>query len=465
MELTNEQSALVDELMDRTSTLLKLPTGYGKTTVALHVAQKLVTEEGLRVLIAAPARVVSHWAHEAEAWHLAERIQASHTDEPTYALWADGLLIKRANIAMVSHNVLPKVLSGQYGEYDALILDEVTRYRQPGSTGVKAVRSAHKRHAFDLRIGLTATPVAEDLMGLYGMAVVLDAGNTFGGSYEAFKTKYFFPTDYQQRNWAIKGEAEKNALMNRLVTHLLVTREDRKAESLPAIKYRTLPADRMSEEAYRVTEALRKDGECYVRNRRVTPPNSAVLQDKLRQVQQGFIYLGEDDSTETLVIDDVRVQQVRRLIDVYRRSSGSPLVVVYEYRAFIEALLPTLDIPYDRLDGSTTKVQQKKVITKWREGHGQLCFLHPKSAGHGVDGLQFSASDLLLVAPIWSNDQFEQVCGRLWRQGQTRPVTVYTIMAEDTVEAVVQAKQQGKSEWERELTEYLTKKSPQRTGG
>ena len=57
--------------------------------------------------------------------------------------------------------------------------------------------------------------------------------------------------------------------------------------------------------------------------------------------------------------------------------------------------------------------------------------------GHGVDGLQDSGSILVWFGLNWSLELYEQMNGRINRQGQTRPVSLIRILCADTVDLAV----------------------------
>ena len=57
--------------------------------------------------------------------------------------------------------------------------------------------------------------------------------------------------------------------------------------------------------------------------------------------------------------------------------------------------------------------------------------------GHGVDGLQESGSIMVWLGCNWSLELYEQMNGRLNRQGQTKPVSIIRILCNDTVDLAV----------------------------
>jgi len=62
---------------------------------------------------------------------------------------------------------------------------------------------------------------------------------------------------------------------------------------------------------------------------------------------------------------------------------------------------------------------------------------HAASMSHGIDGLQESGSILAWFGLPWSLELYEQMIGRLDRQGQKHPVSIIRILCSDTVDLAV----------------------------
>ena len=57
---------------------------------------------------------------------------------------------------------------------------------------------------------------------------------------------------------------------------------------------------------------------------------------------------------------------------------------------------------------------------------------------HGVNNLQYATSNIIFIHPLWSNDNYKQSIGRIWRQGTPfDKVTVTTIVCDKTVDDLV----------------------------
>lgn len=93
-----------------------------------------------------------------------------------------------------------------------------------------------------------------------------------------------------------------------------------------------------------------------------------------------------------------------------------------------------------------------------------MLLVHPASAGHGLN-LQDGGHHLALFNGTWNYEHYAQIIeriGPIWQHqaGHPRPVFVYQIQADDTLDQVVQARVEGKADVQGLLMEYCKMKSP-----
>ncbi len=86
-----------------------------------------------------------------------------------------------------------------------------------------------------------------------------------------------------------------------------------------------------------------------------------------------------------------------------------------------------------------------------------LC-VHPASAGHGLS-LQDGGHHLCMFSLTWSYELYAQIIERIGpvrqhQSGHPRPVFVYQIQAENTLDQVVQTRLEGKASVQDLLLEY-----------
>jgi SNF2 family DNA or RNA helicase len=107
----------------------------------------------------------------------------------------------------------------------------------------------------------------------------------------------------------------------------------------------------------------------------------------------------------------------------------------------LEPLLKQQQIGFVRLDGSTQ--DRAGVVNAFQSPDGPPVFISSLKAG-GV-GLNLTAADhVFLLDPWWNPAAEDQAADRAHRIGQDRPVTVYRLIALNTVEPSILALSQRK---------------------
>ena len=102
-----------------------------------------------------------------------------------------------------------------------------------------------------------------------------------------------------------------------------------------------------------------------------------------------------------------------------------------------------------------SKPSEAKTITKqWKIGEIPFLVAHPASAGHGLN-LQDGGHIMVWLTLPWSNEQYRQSIKRLYRSGQTHPVSVIHIIAQDTVDEDVLQKLDLKEDGQSRLMNAL----------
>ena len=115
-----------------------------------------------------------------------------------------------------------------------------------------------------------------------------------------------------------------------------------------------------------------------------------------------------------------------------------------KYLAIIREYLDAKGISYQYLDGSTPVAQRKTRVDEFQDGKGDLFLISLKAGG---SGLNLTAADYVIHMDPWWNPAVEnQASDRAHRIGQTRPVTIYRLVAENTIEQKIVKLHQHKRE-------------------
>src|SRR5262249_25249484 len=89
-------------------------------------------------------------------------------------------------------------------------------------------------------------------------------------------------------------------------------------------------------------------------------------------------------------------------------------------------------LPYLYLDGSTPPLDREERVDRFQTGEIPIFLISLKAGG---TGLNLTAADNVIILDPWWNPAVEdQAADRAHRIGQTRPVTVYRLVAKDTIE-------------------------------
>ena len=174
-----------------------------------------------------------------------------------------------------------------------------------------------------------------------------------------------------------------------------------------------------------VYERLKQDLVVELDGQTVDAANAAALSGKLLQLAAGAIY---NEQSQAIAVHSAKLDALEDLVEA---ANGQNLLVVYWYRHDLERI--TKRFPQARA------LKTAEDITAWNAGEIPLGLIHPASAGHGLN-LQAGGHLLIWFSLTWSLELYQQTNARLYRQGQTEPVTITHLAAEGTLdEAVLKA--------------------------
>lgn len=442
--IQSDQWAAIDRLVDRDETLLIAPKGFGKCMVAYTaIIERLHLGLNRRVLVLSTANVCSDtWAREPDDWpHLREYKAACLTgmtpEQRMDAIYSD------APIIICNFELLLWLLDLEHFDFDGLVVDELTKLKSVGGKGYMKLRkliAGKKDSPFTFRAGLTADPVAQDQIDIYGQVLVIDGGKALGRNKDTFLRKYFMAEDYSQRKWIYQpnGQARLTRALSDVVYRVDPTEYKAK---LPELRMHEVFVD-IDPRARKVYMALIRDGEAMVNGHLVEAVNSGVLWGKLLQLANGGLYYNTEieskDADGRTVYDFVTACEIFSYdkIDAARNiveSIEGPVLITYEYNFQREMLQYGFDAPV--YEAALSKAKKAKLLSDWETGKVPVMLCHPKSAGHGVNLQYGPCRTLINMTAYKSADEYDQVIGRLWRRGQTAPwIDVYDIICTGTVE-------------------------------
>jgi SWI/SNF-related matrix-associated actin-dependent regulator 1 of chromatin subfamily A len=118
------------------------------------------------------------------------------------------------------------------------------------------------------------------------------------------------------------------------------------------------------------------------------------------------------------------------------RAEGHRVLIFSQWTKLLdllEVLMGHMDYRYLRLDGSTDVAERQGLIDTYNADTSLFCFLLSTRAG-GL-GINLTAADTVILHDLDFNPtNDEQACDRCHRIGQTRSVSIYKLVATDTVD-------------------------------
>jgi SNF2 family DNA or RNA helicase len=133
-------------------------------------------------------------------------------------------------------------------------------------------------------------------------------------------------------------------------------------------------------------------------------------------------------------LESSKLQAFAELVTELRENRHRALVFsqFVKHLDKIRAWLDAEKIPYQYLDGSTPPEQRKERVDAFQNNQGEIFLISLKAGGFG---LNLTAADYVIHMDPWWNPAVEdQASDRAHRIGQQRPVTVYRLVAENTIE-------------------------------
>jgi superfamily II DNA/RNA helicase len=110
----------------------------------------------------------------------------------------------------------------------------------------------------------------------------------------------------------------------------------------------------------------------------------------------------------------------------------------------IEAQLQRRKLSYVRLDGSVPQKKRQQLVAQFQNGSGCRLFL---ATNAGATGLNLQAANTVINVDLpWNPAVLEQRIGRAHRMGQKRPVHVFALVTEETIEENLLATLSAKSQ-------------------
>jgi SNF2 family DNA or RNA helicase len=423
----------VDFILQRQRGNLFAGMGMGKGLISLTALDTLMIAGMVQgpTLVLGPKRVAeSTWSDEAAKWDHLKDISVS----PVVGTLKQRIaaLKRSATVYTCNYEQLPWLVSylGEAWPFETVIADESTRLK---SFRLKqGGKRAHALHAVahtkvNRWINLTGTPSPNGLLDLWGQMWFIDQGTRLGRSFTAFQNRWFYREADSGDFGPLLPHKHAEKEIYALIKDVCLTLDpkdwfDLKEPVFNTVEVKLSPATMKRYKEFEDTmfTELANGSEIEVFN-------AAALTNKCLQFANGAVYDG-DGYTE------VHNAKLEALESIVSESGGMPVLVAYSFVSDKERILEAFP--------KTALLSTPEGMKAFKSGNAPIGLAHPKSMGHGIDGLQDVTNILARFGHDWNLEERMQMLERIGpvrqaQSGHNRPVLVYDIVAKNTIDETV----------------------------
>lgn len=403
------QIATTNFLLDNKRAFVLSDMGTGKTLSALWAADILFKHNKIRkVLIVSPLSTMQAvWGREIfqNLPHRKFCIAHGAKDYRIKAIAAD------ANFIIINHDGVTIMESWLIKEnFDVIIVDELTAYKNPTSNRSKAMcRIANSVRAV---WGMTGEPTPNGPSEAFGQARVVNPTNP---ALPKFFIEFQQKVEIQigEHLWIPKEGSEMEVF--KILQPSIRFERDKCTDIPPCVKeYIEIPMTSQQRDVY---EEMRKELIVEYEQGLITAANAGVKSMKLLQISAGAV---RDDEGGVMLLDDKpRMDYIEQVLE--EMGKRRKLVLFSAFRASIDKLqnhFTKLKFKCQTINGDVPQNYRGEFIRQFQDLDLELLIIQPQSCSHGVTLTAANVS--LWQSLISSGEIFNQANARITRIGQDR---------------------------------------------
>ncbi len=408
--------------------------GLGKTIQALVFLQSIYSKPALSgslpatSLLVVPKSLLVNWQREAARFTPQLRIKEYFATNRNRDLSE----FQETDLVITTYGVMLRDISHLLTyRFEYIILDESQAIKNPASQTARAVRLLQSKH----KLVMTGTPVENSTIELWSQFAFLNPGLL--GNLDYFKAQFASPIER-------KNDAKVLSHLRRMIFPFIMRRtKDQVAPELPPRTERILTCD--MEPAQRKLYNRTRD---FYRGMLLGLINSNNLQTNQMKILEGLLRLRQISIHPRLVDEKFRGDSGKYLLllDTLQtlHAEGHKVLVFSQFVKMLSLVREDLEhqkVPYTYLDGQTQNRQEQ--VDMFQENMAIPFFLISLKAG-GV-GLNLTAADYVIHIDPWWNPAVEmQASDRTHRIGQDKPVFVFKMITQESVEEKILTLQERK---------------------
>lgn len=439
MDRWQNQEEAYQFAMSRPAAMLAMDMGTGKTRVAIDAS--IDRPDVWRVLVVCPKAVINVWPKELEK-HANGRQYSCYTRQPgkitDEAKRVKDFITPRGTPGVKRFVIInyDSVWRKELGEmilkagFDMVILDESHRAKAAGSKVSRFLALLGKRVKY--RLCLSGTPMANSPLDVYGQYRFLDP-TIFGTNHNVFMQEY-----------AIMGGPEKRFVVG-------YKNQKRLNEKFQSIAYQCSMSDvsqrlklpeqlppttrevELPTKDMKTLRALSKEfvAECSTGNT-IVVNNVLTRALRMQQIAAGFCQTIAEPGMPAMV-EDLNTAKADALADYLEDIDAQERVVVF--CQFKHDLNEIWKVAHKAGRDSYELSGARNELEDWKTSVGGVLAVQIQAGAEGVD-MTCSNHAVYFTLP-YSLALYDQSKARLYRPGQTRPVSFVHLIANGTIDELM----------------------------
>ena len=410
--------------------------GLGKTLQAL--ALLLARADGGPSLVIAPTSVCYNW--QQEALKFAPTLNLHMFSELSKSAERKKLLsqVKGGDCVVISYGLLQRQ-SALLADvpWHTIVADEAQALKNPLAKRTQAACALKG----SFKVITTGTPIENNLTELWSLFRFIAPGLL--GNIKRFGQRYAYPIENVKED---KLAARKASLgLKTLIQPFILRRmKNQVLTELPSrTEINTLVELSAQEQSF--YEALRRNA---VDNIAAASKSANEGEQRIKMLAE-LVKLRQACCNPQLVAPETELPSAKlaaldELLDELHQNHHKALIFsqFVGHLQLIKAHLDKRKMRYQYLDGATPQKARKVRVEAFQRGEGEVFLISLKAGG---SGLNLTAADYVIHMDPWWNPAVEdQASDRAHRMGQKRPVTIYRLIAKNTIEERIVALHQHK---------------------
>ncbi len=386
--------------------------GMGKTIQSITTAE---AAKAKKILIFCPSILKENWAEEVKKWTKKTSVIIAGTPKQRQSKWQ----LDRNYYISNYEQLLRDLEDMQKIDWDFIIADEATRISNPRSKSGRFIKKIKAKN----KIALTGTPINNRPDDLWNIADFIRPGEL--GSFWSFRDQYCVVN-----NWGgVAGYKNLNELRQRIQRIMIRRRKEDVLKELPPKLYTDIHCDLNRAERNYYNQIKNEIASDLLKGEKID--NALVKMVRLKQLTGSAELLGSE-ITKSSKMEALQELLGEVIVD------GNKVIVFTQFAKMAKIITRDLS-GYDPLliSGEVPEEERQKLVHEFNNGEKNKVMVMTEA---GAFGLNLQRANYVIHYDLsWSLSKMVQREDRAHRVGQKKNVTIYTMMARDTIDEYIRS--------------------------